>query len=134
MAGYRHKKKRITVKFEEPHQYAGFEAVLRGKSLGEFLALQGIGEVDKSSLADQLQSMAESLISWNLEDEDTGEAIPPTPEAVYAADQDLMLAVGTAWFDALRGISAPLELPSTDGQQYPEASLPMEPLSESQAS
>ncbi|WP_097865958.1 hypothetical protein [Streptomyces sp. rh34] len=133
MAGYRHKAKKITVKFEEPHEYAGFEAVLRGKTLGEFLNLQGIGEVDKSSLFEQLREMSQSLLSWNLEDE-TGAPVPVTPAAVFEQDQDLMLALATAWMNGLAGVSAPLEPSSTDGQPSLEASLPMEPLSESLAS
>lgn len=132
--GYRHKIKRIDVTFEGEHQFAGFEAVLRGKTLGEYLALQGIGDVDSSDLGSQIQEMARSLISWNLEDEKTGAPVPATPEAVFAQDQDLMLALATAWMEGLAGVSAPLEPSSTDGGQSLEASLPMAPLSQSQAS
>ncbi|MFJ4837180.1 hypothetical protein [Streptomyces sp. NPDC088746] len=135
MPGYRHKAKRINVSFAEPHEFAGFEAVLRGKSLAGFLDLQGIGEVDKSSLGEQLREMSLSLISWNLEDEETGAPVPVTPEAVMAQDQDLMIALAAAWMDGLAGgIKGPLEPSSTDGQPSLEASLPMEPLSESLAS
>lgn len=132
--GYQHKRKRIAVRFEEPHEYAGFEAVLRGQHLGGFLNLLGIGEVDMSNLGDQLKEMGRALISWNLEDEDTGAPVPVAPEAVMAQDQDLMIALAKGWIDGLRGIPAPLEQSSTDGQPSLEASLPMEPLSESQAS
>lgn len=128
--GYRHKPKRINVRFDEPHEFAGFEAVLRGKSLAGFLDLQGIGEVDKSNLGDQLREMSQSLISWNLEDED-GTPVPITPETVMAQDQDLMIALATAWMDGLAGVSAPLEPNSTDGPPSPEASIPMEVLSAS---
>ncbi|MER6235959.1 hypothetical protein ABT185_07765 [Streptomyces clavifer] len=134
MAGYRHKAKRINVRFEAPHEYAGFEATLRGQHLGGFLNLMGIGEVDMSNIGDQLREMGRALISWNLEDEDTGIPVPVTPEAVMAQDQDLMFALATAWVDALKGVPAPLETSSTDGQPSLEASLPMEPLSESLAS
>lgn len=134
MAGYKHKAKKINVRFEEPHEYAGFEATLRGQHLGGFLNLIGIGEVDMSSLGDQLREMGRALISWNLEDEETGEPVPATPEAAMAQDQDLMIALAAAWLDGLKGVSAPLEPSSTDGQPSLEASLPMEPLSESLAS
>lgn len=134
MAGYRHKAKRITVRFEEPHDFAGFEATLRGQHLGGFLNLLGIGEVDLSNIGDQLREMGKALISWNLEDEESGEPVPVTPEAVMAQDQDLMIALAKGWTDGLRGIPAPLEPSSTDGPPSPEASIPMEPLSESLAS
>lgn len=131
--GYRHKRKRIEVRFEDDHPNAGFEAVLRGTTLGGYLALRGIGEVDESDIADQLRRMSESLISWNLEEED-GTPVPITPESMYVQDKDLMLALANAWMDGLAGISAPLEQSSTGGEQSLEASLPMEPLSQSQAS
>lgn len=132
--GYQHKRKKINVRFEEPHEYAGFEATLRGQHLGGFLNLMGIGEVDLSSLGDQLREMGKALVSWNLEDEDTGEPVPATPEAAMAQDQDLMIALAKGWTDGLRGIPTPLEQSSTDGPPSLEASLPMEPLSESLAS
>ncbi|SCK20062.1 hypothetical protein YUYDRAFT_02077 [Streptomyces sp. ScaeMP-e48] len=131
--GYRHKQKRIEIRFEEPSPFAGFEATLRGKTLGEFLNLQGIGEVDKSSLFEQLREMSQSLLTWNLEDEN-GDPVPVSPEAVFEQDQDLMIALATAWMQGLAGVSAPLEPSSTDGQPSLEANIPMEPLSESLAS
>jgi len=132
--GYRHQRRRITVRFEEPNEFAGFEAVLHGKSLGEFLALIGMGEVDRSSISDQLREMARALVSWNLEDEDTGAPVPATPEAVFEQDQELMLALAKGWIDGLgAGTPAPLEQSSTDGPPSLEASLPMAPLSESPA-
>lgn len=132
MAGYRHKKKRIEVALTG--EYQGFEATLRGKSLGEYLALQGIGDEDRSDLGSQIQEMAHALISWNLEDEDTGLPVPATPEAVFGQDQDLMLRLATGWMEGLAGVSAPLESSSTDGETSLEESLPMAPLSESLAS
>ncbi|MGW1463838.1 hypothetical protein ACWCPT_05720 [Streptomyces sp. NPDC002308] len=134
MAGYRHKTRKINVAFAEPHEYAGFEATLRGQTLGGFLALQGIGEIDLSSVGDQLREMSRALISWNLEDEETGAPVPVTATAVFDQDQGLMLALATAWLDGLAGVSAPLEPSSTDGPPSLEASLPMAPLSESLAS
>ncbi|GAA3718309.1 hypothetical protein [Streptomyces tremellae] len=130
--GYRRKRKVIEVKLTGEHQ--GFEARLRGKTLGEFLELNGIGEIDRSALDNQLREMADSLISWNLEDE-TGAPVPATAKAVYAEDQELMLALAAEWMRLLHGgMTRPLEQPSTDGAPSLEASLPMEPVSESLAS
>lgn len=134
MAGYRHKKKRINLTFEPGHEYEGLEVTLRSLTLGEWLEISGIGEVDSAAVDAQLHRFAESLISWNLEDEDTGAPIPTTPEAVYAQDRDLILALATAWMDAIAGVADPLDPSSTDGQPSLEASLPMAPLSESLAS
>lgn len=131
MAGYRAKIKRHEIKLDGP--YEGLEAVLRGLTLGEFMNLMGIGEVDLSAVSDQLRAMANALISWNLETED-GTPVPATAESVYAQDQDMMLRLASAWLSAVKGISVPLEQPSTDGDRSLEESLPMEPLSESLAS
>lgn len=132
--GYRSKVKTIEVKLTG--EYEGFEATLRGKDLSGFLSLLGIGsdgEADLSDLGEQLRDMATSLIGWNLEDEH-GTPVSITPEAVFAQDGDLMLAVVADWVRQIKGIPAPLGPSSTDGEQSLEASLPMAPLSESQAS
>jgi len=129
--GYRHKMKRINLNFEAGHDLHGLEVSLRGLSLGNFLELQGMGEVDRSSLAGQLRRFAESLIVWNLEDEDTGEPIPATREAVFEQDQDLMLQLATAWLDALAGVPAPLDETSPDGKPSLVESIPMESLPQS---
>ncbi|MFI2349697.1 hypothetical protein ACH492_22120 [Streptomyces sp. NPDC019443] len=130
MAGYRHKRKRINIKFEEPHEYAGLEVCLRGTNLGEFLALRGIGDVDLSDIGDQLKRFGESLISWNLLEED-GTPVPPTLEAVYTQDQDLMFALASQWMDVMAGVKAPLDESSPAGEPSLEASIPMESLSSS---
>jgi len=132
--GFRLRNKRINISFEEGHEYHGLEVSLKGLSLGDFLELQGIGEVDNSTLAAQLKRFAESLIDWNLEDE-TGTPIPPTPDAVYGQDQDLMLLLATRWMQVLQGdVPAPLEQPSPDGEPSLEASIPMDTLSSPLAS
>jgi hypothetical protein len=127
--GYRKKPKLIELRFPGDPEYDGLEVTLRGQSLGGFLELMGIGDVDKSALADQLERFADNLISWNLEDED-GTPVPTTREVVYAQDQDFMLRLATDWVEALQGgVPAPLEPSSTDGELSAVASIPMEPLS-----
>ncbi|RKN61858.1 hypothetical protein D7231_31795 [Streptomyces klenkii] len=135
--GYKRKRKTINIAFEEGHPFAGLEVRLRGLSLGEYLDLIGMGEVDRSAVSDGLKMMSAALLSWNLEDEETGEAVPATAEAVYAEDQEMMLAVMNAWIDALRGgvrQGSPLPESSPAGEPSPAVSIPMEPLSGSLAS
>jgi len=132
--GYRHQIPRVNVAFEEGHDYHGCEVTLRKLKLGEYLDLVGINpESGVSNVGDQLQKMADKLITWNLEDE-AGLPVPTTREAVLEQDKDLMLAVLGAWLDGVNGVSAPLEQPSTGGEPSPAASIPMEPLSPSLAS
>lgn len=75
-----------------------------------------------------------ALASWNLEDEDTDEPVPCTPEDFLRQDLALMKAIITAWAEHISGVAAPLERPSPGGDQSLEESLPMEVLSPSPAS
>lgn len=129
--GYRRKRKTIRVVFDDDHELAGLEITTRGLSLGTFLELVGMGEEDRSSIGEALKEFASSLLSWNLEDED-GTPVPPTPEAVYAEDHNMMLRIARAWLDAMHGVSQsdPLLESSPGGEPSPAASIPMAPLSE----
>ncbi|WP_405531495.1 hypothetical protein OG592_26970 [Streptomyces avidinii] len=132
--GYVHKIPRIDVSFPEDHEYHGCEATLRRLKLGEWLDITGLGgNSDKPlvrNVGDQLLTMADKLISWNLEAED-GTPVPTTVEAVLEQDQGLMMAILGQWLDGLAGVSAPLEPSSTDGELSQVASIPMDTLSSS---
>ena len=80
-----------------------------------------------------MSRFAGALVSWNLEDED-GEPIPADLAGVLSNDFDLNLELIGAWLDAASGAATPLGRPSTSGSPSLEASLPMDPLSPSQAS
>jgi hypothetical protein len=131
--GFQFKAPRVNIAFEEGHEYHGLEVSLRKLNLQEFLDINGIGEVEDMHAGHQLKTMGEKLIAWNLEDEE-GNPIPPTPDAVLLQDKDLMIAICTAWLDALRGVSGPLEQSSPDTGPSLEASIPMDVPSESLAS
>lgn len=134
--GYRHQIPRVTVTFEEGHEYHGCEAVLRKLTLGEYLEIIGI-DTDNPGVAHighQLQRMGDKLISWNLEDPDTGSPVPAMHEAILQQDKDLMMAICGAWLDGMAGVAAPLEQTSPDTPPSLEASIPMEPPSSSLAS
>lgn len=112
----------------------GLEVTLRRLPLGPYLELTGLGgESERNSVSEMIREFSKALISWNLEDE-TGEPVPATPEAVFAEDHEMMLAIANAWMDHMGGVAAPLEQSSDAGEPSPEVSIPMEPLSESLAS
>jgi hypothetical protein len=104
--GFQFKAPRVNVAFEEGHEYHGLEVSLRKLNLQEFLDINGIGEVKDMHAGHQLKTMGEKLIAWNLEDEQ-GQPVPPTSDAVLLQDKDLMIAICSAWLDALRGVSGP---------------------------
>lgn len=126
--GFQHKPARINVAFEPGHDLHGLEVVLRKLTLGEYLDITGIGEVRLNHIGDQLKAMGDKLISWNLED-DQGQPVPATPEAVLGQDKDLMVTILEAWLDGINGVPAPLDQSSTGGAPSLEASIPMETLS-----
>lgn len=133
--GYRHRIPHVAVAFEEGHEYHGCEVTLRALNLGEFLDLMQLNpDSAVRNIGDQLIIMGDKLVSWNLEDPDTGEPVPVTRDAVLQQDKDLMIAVLNAWADVLRGVSDPLPETSSGGEPSLEASLPMAPQSQSLAS
>ncbi|MFD8866008.1 hypothetical protein ACFV1F_16810 [Streptomyces sp. NPDC059590] len=131
--GFQHKPKNIVLKFDDSTEYAGFECTLRGLRLGEYMDVIRVDEVDNSAVGGMLEKFAESLIGWNLEDEQ-GQPIPATQAAVYEQDKTFMLTVAEEWANAIHGVSAPLEQTSPAGEPWVAASIPMATLSESLAS
>lgn len=131
--GFHLKPKNIVLQFDETTEYAGFECTISGMNLGEYMEVLRLDEVTTGVLDSQVKRFADSLISWNLEDEQ-GNPIPATPEQVFQQDMDFMLHVATKWLDAIHGVSAPLDQTSPDGEPSVEASIPMDALSESLAS
>lgn len=131
--GYRHQIPRVVVTFEEGHDYHGCEVTLRRLKVGEWLDITGLGGDDEPGvrhIGDQLKTMADKLVAWNLED-DEGRPVPTTVEAVLDQDRDLMLAILGSWLDTLSGVSAPLEPTSTGGEPSLVESIPMDTLSAS---
>lgn len=140
--GYRKTTRRIEVSLKG-HKVYGADAdypcaVARGKNLNEYLRLVGYAEAEdgdeRTGLLRQLEEFADSLISWNLEYEDTGLPIPCTRSALFTeVDNDLALALATEWVERLGGKvdeSGPLPQSSPAGEPSPEASIPMAPLSD----
>lgn len=131
--GYTRTRATITVTWPEGDDLHGLEVVTRSLSLGTYLSLIGMGEVDRSGLKDMIAEFANSLVSWNLTDPD-GEPVPATQAAALAEDHALMLAICSRWMDTLHGRdkeAGPLDQPSPGGEPSLEASIPMETVSPS---
>ena len=115
------------------------EARARRTSLEEYLRLRGFtedpdaGEEDgKAVILRQLERFAESLISWNIAEED-GSATPATRDEFFKLDEDLALALATEWIERIGGkVYGPLSVSSPAGEPSPAVSIPMEPLSDHQ--
>ncbi|NUS26929.1 MAG: hypothetical protein HOV92_22255 [Streptomyces sp.] len=134
--GYKAKTKNITIRFAEDHEYHGAEAVLRGMTYGEWEIAVGLdGGEGQNTGAASVKDFVEHLISWNLEDE-MGQPLPITMDAVKAIDKDLIAALNNAWIQALIGVhdADPLPDSSPSGEPSLVESVPMEALSPSLAS
>lgn len=136
---YRKKTKRITVslKGHSNSEFHEVTAIARGRTLNEYLELMGYIESaddERSGAVRQLEKFAESLLEWNIFEEDGLTPTPPTREEFYQLDPDLGLAMATEWLEILGGrVEAPLEQSSPAGEPSPEASIPVVPLSNLQA-
>lgn len=130
--GYKAKIKNITIRFAEDHEFHGAEAVARGMSFGEW---EEATSVEESGTA-AVKRFVDHLVSWNLEDPDTGEPLPPTMDSVRKIDNDLASALNNAWVQSLIGVhdADPLPESSTSGEPSLVESVPMEALSPSLAS
>jgi hypothetical protein len=136
--GFRKPAKVYRLKFAD-EEFAGLEVKAKSVPLGTFLELSTLAEPiaggdsrEQVTRVSQLfAGFAQALISWNLEDEETGEAVPATYDGIMAQEFDFVLAIITAWMEAISGVAAPLANGSTSGDTTLEASLPMAPISPS---
>lgn len=70
--------------------------------------------------------LAEHVIEWNLDGPD-GKPLPIEAAAIMAGLEEAVLAeILRQWYRAAVGITAPLDSGSTDGEQFPVESIPME--------
>jgi hypothetical protein len=134
--GFVAKVKTYLVKFDEGHQYHGAEARLSGMTYGEWEQVTGLdGGEGETNGAASVRRFVEHLISWNLEDE-AGQPVPTTLDAVKQLDHDLVAALNNAWIATLIGVHKDDPLPdsSLSGEPSLVESVPMEALSPSLAS
>jgi hypothetical protein len=135
--GYKAKVKTYLIRFAEDDEHHGAEARLSGMTYGEWEQATGAdgGEGDSSG-ADSVKRFVDHLISWNIEDEE-GNPLPCTLEAVKTVDKDLIAALNNGWINSLIGVHSadPLPASSPSGEPSPAVSaIPMEALSGSLAS
>jgi hypothetical protein len=93
---------------------AGLEIDIRSTSIGTQALM---GESDTPELAKILEA---HIIRWNYD------GVEPTAEGLLSLEQAVFMEICRQWWRAARGITAPLELPSSDGAPSPVASIPME--------
>lgn len=136
MGGFRRKVQTFNVEFAPGHELYGLVFTARRVRLREFMEIADLAMLggDDVPIREQARGvgalcdrLAEVLVSWNLEDED-GQAVPCTADALVDQDMAFVLALCTAWMDAIGGVPAPLGDGSTSGEPSLEASIPQAAL------
>lgn len=94
---------------------------VRSASIGTLQRVLEATEVDVET-----EIFAEHLISWDLEyDADAypdkgGQPVPATTQGLLSLEEPLKDLILKEWWKATRGITAPLDPRSKDGQQSPD--------------
>lgn len=123
-------------------EFEGLEVRVRSMSVERFLELGPLLESadlgsfsteDIASMRDMFREFATVLVDWNLEEEDTDDPVPCTFDGFMGQDIKFVSEIVSKWAEHIAGVSSPLEQPSPSGGPSLEASMPMEPLSESLA-
>lgn len=124
MAGYRVESPTYNLKFEG---LEGLEVNIKGLNTGQMMELwedKSDSSTSESSKETLLRFSA-ALISWNIEDEN-GVPIPATLEGIKSLDVSFVLTMVNGWTTALSGVDTDLGKDSDSGEQFQEASIPME--------
>jgi hypothetical protein len=126
-------------------ELAGLEITARGASMGELIeVLEGadrIGELqeldgaqDAAKIADQLRELvapfARKLTGWNLLDDDDN-PVPASVDGLLTQELDFVVAVITAYGQAMTQAPPPLRAGSASGATSPEVPAAMAAMSAS---
>lgn len=131
---YKASGKKYKLTFGEDTDFEGLEVRAKGCSTGDFLRLASLAEnldpknMDLEEIGELFTLFAGCIVEWNIEDDDDV-PVPTTKDGLLSLDIDLVLAVLTAWMEAVAGVSGPKEKPSNDGLPLKAVSmLPQEAL------
>jgi hypothetical protein len=137
--GYKRERRVYRLVFDDP-EFEGLEVRARSIPIRDLKRLMALDTESDSkgdraaAITEMMFSFAEALVSWNMED-DNG-PVPPTLESIEAEDADFMMMIIGQWLSVISRVddASPLPATSGSGSQSLEVSIPMEPLSRSQAS
>lgn len=93
----------------------GAEVRIRATPVATVIKLSGCRDLEEMA-----ELLCEYVESWNLDDL-KGDPLELTPEALLAnLEQVVLQKICGEWYKAAKGITAPLDPPSTDGSQSEE--------------
>ncbi len=136
-AGHRPEPKLYRLAYEDRE---GLQVTCKSLSIGSFLKIAklagGIDATNPESLkavGELFDMFSKALVSWNVVDDD-GAPVPTTVAGIETQDLDFILETVMAWVSAIADVAPPLPAASNSGATAQVPSLPMAPLSASQAS
>ena len=126
--GYRKVPTIFTVK---PKEFDGLKVRLQSVKVGQMRKLMRLSATEDDNdieMIDEMVSMiTKYLVSWNLEDED-GNRIEPSAEAVDDLEFKMLSAIIDGWLDLMTGPGEDLGKGSPSGEQFPGQPATMEAL------
>lgn len=135
--GFKLVRKGYALKFADGSPLDGATVVMSGLSVGQVVkareqmrAAQGDQgpEAKADGILQTLATLAENLVSWDLEEEDET-PIPANEDGVMSLELPVAFSIFHAWMGAVSTVDTPLPNASSDGETHPlEASIPMEAL------
>lgn len=142
--GYTAKRSIFALTFPDPER-AGLLIKVRSLRVGEILEmsseigdfrLNGTMSDDMRMRIDYLiEEFSKRLVEWNMqEDDEAGTPIPATLAGCHQLEVPEMVDILLTWLPASGGVSRDLGKGSKSGEPSAEVSIPMETLSDHQAS
>lgn len=105
---------------EEDGLIVRMSSIRLGK-MRRLMVLTGDDSADDAAMGEILDLFQTSLVSWNLEDYETGAPVPTTREGVEEQEIELIMRIVSAWMEEMTGTDGPDDLGkgSTDGGKFP---------------
>jgi hypothetical protein len=146
--GFKAPKSKLKLKFAA-EEFAGFEVVMRRMTFNDTVIFDdgklrelrrkvNDGAATAEDIDAHMAAMHEALVAaiteWNLED-DAGNEVPISVATLRSQEIDFFWTLVYAWISSMAlQVNDDTKAPSSDGKPSEELSIPMEPLSEPQAS
>jgi hypothetical protein len=130
VSSFKRKRKIYHLDFEGT-EYDGLEVKVRGLTTGEYLEFatssaptdEGSNETEET-----LRLLASHLVSWNLEDEETGDPVPTTFEGIKTNDFQMNMSIVNAWTASMVSIPEATGKKSDSGGPVLVESIPSQAL------
>lgn len=126
--GYRKTPIIYTLEFDGEHE--GLVVRMKSMKIGVMRKIIRLIDSDDDNtgavLDHMVEQVAKGLVSWNMEDYETGEPIPATLESVDELDYQVLKMILDKWLDLVTGPSEELGKDSPAGGSFPGQPLTME--------